>query len=217
MDSIELTLRRTAAASALAARLLARPDSETLLVCGCGEQGRAHLEALADVLPLKRCLAWDADPDRARAFESGRPIEVRAVRELGEAVATAEIIATCTTAREPFLGLEHVRPGTFIAAVGADSPDKRELAPELMAAAAIVTDVTAQCAAMGELHHVPGNPVRAELGELVAGRGAGRSSDDEIIVFDSTGTALQDVAAAAAIYEKAAADSSVPRVALGAL
>jgi alanine dehydrogenase len=217
MDSIEVTLRRTAAASALAARLLARPDSQTLLVCGCGEQGRAHLEALAGVLPLKRCLAWDADPERAQAFEGRGPLDVRAVRELGEAVAAADVIATCTTAREAFLGRKHVRPGTFIAAVGADSPDKRELAPELMAAAALVTDVTSQCAAMGELHHVPGNPVRAELGDLVAGQGTGRISDDEIIVFDSTGTALQDVAAAAAIYEKAAADPSALRVALGAL
>ena len=217
MDSIEVTLRRTAAASALAARLLARPDSETLLVCGCGEQGRAHLEALADVLPLKRCLAWDSDPERARAFEGDGRAEVRAVRELDAAVAQADVIATCTTAREPFLGREQVRPGTFIAAVGADSPDKRELAPELMAAAAIVADVAAQCAAMGELHHVPGAAVRAELGDLVAGIGAGRLSDDEIIVFDSTGTALQDVAAAAAIYEKAAGDPKVPRIALGSL
>lgn len=217
MDSIEVTLRRTAAASALAARLLARPDSETLLVCGCGEQGRAHLEALADVLPLRRCLAWDADWERARALEGAGPIEVRAVRELNEAVAAADVIATCTTAREAFLGREGVRPGAFIAAVGADSPDKRELAPELMAAAAIVTDVTAQCAAMGELHHVPGTRVRAELAELVAGRATGRTSDDEIVIFDSTGTALQDVAAAASIYEKAVADPSVRRVALAAL
>jgi ornithine cyclodeaminase/alanine dehydrogenase-like protein (mu-crystallin family) len=139
------------------------------------------------------------------------------VRELDEAVALADVIATCTTAREPFLGLDHVRRGAFIAAVGADSPDKRELSSELMAAAQIVTDATAQCEAMGELHHVPGTRVRAELGELVAGRGSGRISDDEIIVFDSTGTALQDVAAAAAIYEKAVADPSVPRVALGVL
>lgn len=217
MDSIEVTLRRTAAASALAARLLARPGSETLLVCGCGEQGRAHLEALADVLPLRLCLAWDSDWERARALEGAGPIEVRAVRELNEAVAEADVIATCTTAREAFLGREGVRPGAFIAAVGADSPDKRELAPDLMAAAAIVTDVTAQCAAMGELHHVPGSAVRAELGELVAGRGTGRTSDDEIVIFDSTGTALQDVAAAAAIYEKAVARPSVPRVALAAL
>jgi ornithine cyclodeaminase/alanine dehydrogenase-like protein (mu-crystallin family) len=217
MDTIEVTLRRTAAASALAARLLARPDSQTLLICGCGEQGRAHLEALADVLPLKRCLAWDADPERASAFEGTGAVDARAVCDLEEAVSAADVIATCTTAREAFLGSERVRPGTFIAAVGADSPDKRELGPELMAAAAVVTDVTAQCAAMGELHHLPGKEVRAELGALVTGVGTGRMSHEEIIVFDSTGTALQDVAAAAAIYEKAVADSSVSRVALGVL
>ena len=217
IDSIEVTLRRTAAASALAARLLAKADSRTLLVCGCGEQGRAHVEALADVLPLERCLAWDSDWERAGAFEGRGPIDVQAVRDLAEAVREADIIATCTTAREAFLPLEPVRPGTFIAAVGADSPEKRELMPDLMAAAAIVTDVTAQCAVMGELHHAPGAAVRAELGELVAGTRAGRLGDEEIIVFDSTGTALQDVAAAAAIYEKAAADPSLRRIALAGL
>ena len=104
--------------------------------------------------------------------------------------------------------LEMVRPGTFIAAVGADSPDKSEISPALMAAAKVVTDVTAQCAEMGDLHHaiaagmMTKADVHAELGELLVGEKAGRASPDEIIIFNSTGTGLQDVAVAAAIYER---------------
>jgi alanine dehydrogenase len=226
MDSIEVTLRRTAAASALAARWLARPESETLLICGCGEQGRAHLEALAEVLPIRRCLAWDADADRTAAYvrDMARPgLAVEAAASLAEAGPASDVVVTCTSARSPFLGPEHVRPGAFVAAVGTDSPDKSELSPELMAAAAIVTDVTAQCAEMGDLHHalaagsVNLADVRAELAEIVARTRTGRCSAEEILVFDSTGTALQDVAAAAAIYERAAADPARLRVALGSL
>jgi alanine dehydrogenase len=227
MDSIEVTLRRTAAASALAARLLARPESETLLVCGCGEQGRAHLAALAEILPLKLCFAWDADGEKARRFAEEMDgiagVEVRAAGGLREAALASDAIATCTSARIPFLGAEAVRAGTFIAAVGADNADKSELRPDLMAKAAIVTDSTAQCLAMGDLRHavaagaVAAADVRAELGEIVAGSKPGRISAEEILVFDSTGTALQDVAAAAAIHERALGMAVIATVPLGAL
>jgi ornithine cyclodeaminase/alanine dehydrogenase-like protein (mu-crystallin family) len=227
MDSIEVTLRRTAAASALAARLLARPDAETLTICGCGEQGRAHLAALADVLPLKRCFAWDADAAKARLFAAEMDgtggVGVSAAESLGEAARAGDVIAACTSARTPFLGPDDVRPGAFVAAVGADNEDKSELLPALMAKAAIVTDSTAQCLAMGDLRHavaagaVSAGDVRAELGEIAAGMKPGRASADEIIVFDSTGTALQDVAAAAIIYERAQGLRSLPRIPLGML
>lgn len=227
MDSIEVTLRRTAAASALAARLLARPDSATLLVCGCGEQGRAHLLALAAMLPLKRCLAWDADAAKAPAFADEMDgltgVAVAATDDLGEAARGSDVIATCTSARRPFLAASHVRPGTFIAAVGADNEDKSELAPDLMAAARIVTDSTAQCLVMGDLRHAvaagaaTAASVCAELGEIVAGLKPGRVSAEDIIIFDSTGTALQDVAAAAAIYERAQSVPAIQRISLGAL
>src|SRR5262249_48519989 len=116
---------------------------------------------------------------------------------------------------------EHVRPGTFVAAVGADSHDKQELAPELMAAAVVVTDVLEQCAEIGDLHHalaagaLSRDGVHAELAELVTGRKRGRRSADEITIFDSTGTALQDVAAAALVFEKAVAAGVGLAVALG--
>src|SRR5262249_5207221 len=91
------------------------------------------------------------------------------------------------------------------AGVGADSEDKSEIAPNLMASSKVVTDVTDQCRAIGDLHHSPGARVHAELSEIVAGRKPGREGDDEIIIFDSTGMALQDVAVAAIVYDRAMA------------
>ena len=213
MDAIEITLRRTAAASALAARYLARGDVDCVAVCGCGLQGRAQLAALVEVLPLKRALVWDLDAEKARDFArdmcAALPIDVAAVGEAGDATRRSGVIVTATTARSPFLARDMVPPGAFVAAVGADSPEKSELAPELMAAATIVVDLLAQCATMGDLHHaieagrVTLADVHAELPDLVAGRIPGRTRPDEITVFDSTGTALQDVASAASIYQRA--------------
>jgi ornithine cyclodeaminase/alanine dehydrogenase-like protein (mu-crystallin family) len=218
IDSIEVTLRRTAAASALAAKLLARPNSSTLLVCGCGEQGRAHLEALREVLPIEHCLLWDRDIQLAQALAD--ELDGVAVQDLQASANSADVIACCTTTQQPYLCVDTVRPGTFIAAIGADNPEKSEISPALMAAATVVTDVTSQCAEMGDLHHaiVAGcmtlADVHAELGQLLVGAKSGRTDPEEIIIFDSTGTGLQDVAAAAAIYERCREDASVQSVAL---
>lgn len=220
IDSIEVTLRRTAAASALAARFLARPESETILVCGCGEQGRAQLAALRHVLPLGRALAWDRNRNAAQRFAHETGAE--AVEHLDEAARESDVIVTCTTSGSPFLAASFVRPGTFIAAVGADSPEKSEIEPALTARALVVADVLDQCAVMGDLHHaiaagaMDRSAVHGDLGELVTGRKVGRTSDDEITLFDSTGTALQDVAAAAMIYERARSSRDLPAFALGA-
>ena len=221
LDSIEVTLRRTAAASALAAQLLAKPDSETLLICGCGEQGRAHSDALRDILPIGRCLLWDCD--RARAEALARKIDATVVDELGSASLAADVIACCTTSRTPYLDVEMVSPGTFIAAVGADNPDKSEIAPRLMAAATVVTDVLAQCAEMGDLHHaidagtMTEADAYADLAQLLVGGKPTRNAPEEIIIFDSTGTGFQDVAASAAIYERCLAAGTSESTALGAL
>ncbi len=225
MDSMEVTIRRTAAATAVAAKWLARPDSRTATICGCGAQGRAQLRALAHVLPLQRAFAFDAEEKAARAYaldlSAELGIEVRPVADLAEAVRSSDLCVTCTPSRRPFLFREHVRPGTFVAAVGADSPDKQELDPQLMAAAVLVVDVLDQCASMGDLHHaleagvVTREGVHAELADLVSGRRPGRRTTDEITIFDSTGTALEDVAAAAVVYEKAVARGVGLAVALG--
>lgn len=220
LDSIEITLRRTAAATALAARYLARPDSRTILLCGCGGQASAQLEALADLFPLVHGYAWDQDRERAAIFAGSARIPVEPLGDLRDAARSADIIVTCTSAREPFLGPQHVGPGTFIAAVGADSPDKQEVHPAVLAEALLVTDVTSQCEAMGEVHHaldsgaIGHGDIHAELAELVSGAKPGRTRNDQIALFDSTGTALQDVAAAAGIYRRAIRDPSRRHIAL---
>jgi len=136
-------------------------------------------------------------------------IEIRAVENLSAALRESDICVTCTPSRRPFVLLEDIAPGAFVAAVGADSPDKQELDPPLLAASKLVVDAREQCAEIGELHHaldqglLRPEQVHAELSDLAAGTRPGRESASEITVFDSTGTALQDVAAAALVYEKA--------------
>jgi ornithine cyclodeaminase/alanine dehydrogenase-like protein (mu-crystallin family) len=207
MDSISITLLRTAAASAVAAKYLAPAAVDTLLVCGCGGQAAAQLRALCEVRKPRRVLAYDEDRGKAEAFS--RAFGCEAVPELASGVEASQLVVTCTTARRYIITREMVRPGSFIAAVGADSEDKQEIDPRLMAAAKVVTDVTDQALAIGDLHHAVAagamrrDDVHAELGEVIAARKPGRESAGEIVVFDSTGTGLQDVAAAIAVYRRA--------------
>lgn len=227
MDSIEITLQRTAAASALAARYLARPDSTRIAICGCGAQGRVQLKALANILHPREVKAWDRDFERAREFademRTTLGIDVQAASELEKATRGSDAIVTCTTARTPFLGPETVPKGAFIAAVGADNADKNEITPELMSKSKIVVDVLEQCLSMGDLNHairagrVTREDVFAELGDVVIGKKPGRMNADEIIVFDSTGTAAQDVAAAAQVYARAIERGAGSPVSLGSL
>jgi ornithine cyclodeaminase/alanine dehydrogenase-like protein (mu-crystallin family) len=221
MDSIEVTLRRTAAASALAARRLARKDADCIAVCGCGAQGRAQLAALAEVLAVRRAFAWDIDRHAAlqfsREMSAALRVDVTPVEEAHEATLQSGVIVTATPARAPFLTRDMVAEGAFIAAVGADSPEKSELAGDLMSAATIVVDLVAQAAAMGDLHHaidaglLTAADVYAEMGELLVGSKPGRTSEDQIIVFDSTGTAIQDAASAVWIWRRAVADNAGSR------
>ena len=213
MDSRDITSLRTGAATAVAAKHLAPRDSRTVTICGCGTQGWVQIKALSRVFRLKSVFAYDTNSERALQFsrevQEDLGIPVHPIADLPTAVRQSEICVTCTPARRAYLGAGDVSSGTFIAAVGADNPEKQELHPALLAKSKIVADILEQCAVMGDLHHalkagvVTKADVHAELGEVVAGKKAGRESDEEIIVFDSTGTALQDVATAARLYEKA--------------
>ena len=215
MDSASVTALRTGAATAVAARHLARRNARTATVVGAGVQGEIQLAAIAAVLPLERVRVVDADHARAESLAAragSRPgVVVEAVKDLADALRASDVIVTCTPARRAFVGAADVRPGTFVAAVGADSQGTPELAPELVASATLVVDVLEQCAEIGELQHVLAaglmtrDRVHAELADVVAGRRPGRTSDAEITIFDSSGTALQDVAAAAAVYQRARA------------
>jgi alanine dehydrogenase len=215
LDSIEVTIKRTAAASAVAAKYLARANSSIGTICGCGQQGRAQLRALHSVLPLKKIYAFDLDEGAAKNLAAELSDELRLaiepIRDLRAAIRKSEICVTCTTSREFFVRKEDVSPGTFIAAVGADDENKQEIDPALLASAKVVTDSLEQCCAIGDVHHAVAQGsmrkenVYAELSEIVAGRKPGRTSEDEIIIFDSTGIAIEDAVAAAAVYEKASA------------
>jgi alanine dehydrogenase len=213
MDSIEITIIRTGAATAVAAKYLARVDAKVATICGCGNQGRISLKALMKVRHLETVYAFDVDEAQAQKFaeELAEELQVSviAVDDLGKAVRQSNICVTCTPSKQPFLRREDVASGTFIAAVGADSEEKQELEPALLASSKLVVDLLEQGANIGEIHHalqqglITRADVHAELGEIISGRKAGRTSNEEVIVFDSTGIALQDVAAAAIVYEKA--------------
>lgn len=210
-----LTALRTAAASGVAIKYLADPATKVATLIGCGMQGRAHLPILRQLLGLREIRLADADPARARALAGEMREEVGVVftpcASAVEAAVGAKVIVTCTTSTLPLLGAGDVAPGTMIAAVGADSPRKWEIAPSLMAGSAVVCDLTSQCAEIGDLQHaiaagvMTAGDVRAQLGEVVAGKVRGRHTAEEILIFDSTGTALLDVTAALGIYEAAVA------------
>jgi alanine dehydrogenase len=210
LDSPELTAARTGAATAVAARHLARPDASRLLLCGAGRQAFAQAACLAAVRPLATVWVHDLEPARAselaRRLAAELGVAARAVDAVAPGSLEADLVVTCTTARSAFLGRKHVAPGAFVAAVGSDHPSKQELAPELVAAARCFVDSLEQTLACGELHHAvaagamaPGD-VAGRLDELVRGTVVGRRSADEITLFDSTGIALEDAAVALAAH-----------------
>ena len=216
LDSREITSLRTGAATAVAAKYLARENASIVAICGCGVQARTQLEAVAAVRTLTRVYAFDRNRDNATRFaremSNDLGIEVRVAPDFSAAARESDICITCTPSRTAILGAGDVSAGAFVAGVGADNPDKQELEPALLARSAVVVDILDQAVTSGDLHHaiaagvMTRDDVRAELGAVVAGRQKGRLHDDEIVVFDSTGTALQDVAAAAAVYERAAGE-----------
>jgi ornithine cyclodeaminase/alanine dehydrogenase len=217
MDSIEITIQRTGAATAVAAKYLARSDSKTLTICGCGNQGRVSLRALRNLFQLQTVFAYDSDVSQTERFvaelsaETGIVIEV--TQDLEAAIRQSDILVTCTPSNRYFVRSECVSPGTFIAAVGADNEQKQELEPTLLSKNKTVVDILDQAASIGDLRHalaanlMTKAEVHGELGEVIAGRKLGRSTSEEIIIFDSTGMALQDVIVAAAVYHKAVGEN----------
>ena len=130
------------------------------------------------------------------------------------------MVVTCTTSPRPLLGLAEITPGTFVAAVGADNEHKLEIEPSLMRSARVVVDVLEQCATIGDLRGaiaaglMTRDDVHAELPELVSGRRPGREWDEQVFIFDSTGSAVQDVAAAGAVYQQALERGAGARITL---
>ncbi|HSY87829.1 MAG TPA: ornithine cyclodeaminase family protein, partial [Verrucomicrobiae bacterium] len=205
-----LTGVRTGAASALAARHLARSEATALGLIGTGGQSLFQFRAARGVRPITRVLAWDPNEASLDAFgkavsAEGLPFEAPGL----EAVARqADILITVTPSRTALLRREWIKPGTHISAMGADTAGKQELAPELVAAATLVVDDAEQAITIGECQHafrlglITRDRLGLTLGSVVSG-GFARRSADEITVFDGTGVALQDLAVAELAYRRA--------------
>jgi ornithine cyclodeaminase len=212
-DNGFLTDIRTGAAGAVAADCLARREVETIGVIGSGVQARHQIACLLEVRRFARVVAWSID----RPGLEGYCEEMRAAHGLvaipapsaEAACREADILITATPAREPIVLAEWLRPGMHVTAVGADTPGKQELEAACLARADIVVvDALAQCARFGELSQALAaglmreTDVRAQLGEIVAGRKTGRTSDDQITICDLTGVGFQDTAIAALAWER---------------
>jgi ornithine cyclodeaminase len=204
-----LTLRRTAAASALASRLLSRADARTLLVVGTGALAPWMAEAHCAVRSIESVLVWGRRAERTEATTAAlraRGVPAEAATDLERAVRAADIVSCATTAREPLVRGEWVRPGTHVDLVGAFTPQMRECDDALVAAARVFVDTyagalqeggdLAQPLASGAISR---GHVLAELAELARGEHPGRTGAAEVTLFKSVGTALEDLAAASLV------------------
>lgn len=214
LDGEELTLRRTAAASALAATWLARADSRTLVVVGTGSLAPVMAQAHAAVRPVDRILVWGRTRDKAedavarirtglRDDATQRPIEVLAVDDLAQAAAQADIVTCATTSRVPLIHRAWLRPGTHVDLVGGFKPDMREGDDALMAQSRLFVDTrSGALAEAGDLLQpiaaglLQRESIEAELADLATGKHPGRRDAAEITVFKSVGSAIEDLCAA---------------------
>ncbi|UCF19144.1 MAG: ornithine cyclodeaminase family protein [Gemmatimonadota bacterium] len=213
-DQGYLTDLRTAAAGALAARLLSPESLSTVAVLGAGVQARFQLRALARVRSWARTLVWARDPERLTAYcvemegKLGRPFLAAAAPE--EALRNADLVFTVTPSRAPLFEATALPSHATVIAVGSDGPSKRELPTEaLVRADKIVVDRLSQCLQLGELHHAVAegalaeSAVYAELGDVLIGRNPGREAD-ELIICDLTGVGVQDAAIAEIAWKRLA-------------
>lgn len=198
-----LTAVRTAASSAVSIDHLARKDARVLGMVGAGHQSTFQLRAAAEQRDFEKVVAWNPYPDMlpklgAVAEELGLPFEAVTREELG---AQADVIITITSAFEPLLMADWIKPGTHIACMGTDTVGKQEVDPALLTRATVFTDEVAQSITLGEAQHaVQAGMISAEeitpIGHVINGTHAGRQTDAEITLFDGTGVGLQDLAVA---------------------
>jgi alanine dehydrogenase len=213
MDGTHITAMRTAAASAVAAKYLARKDSKILAVIGAGYQSFRQVEALREILKLESVKIFDIDSDKseklAASLHEKFGVDAKNFASAEETVRGSDVLVTVTPSRKPIVKSEWITEGMHISAVGADAPGKEELEPELLKRAMIVIDDWDQGSHGGEINVPLSNGVikksdiYAEISEIVTGVKPGRTSNKEITVFDTTGLAIQDVITAWHAYEVA--------------
>ncbi|WP_375574008.1 MULTISPECIES: iminosuccinate reductase BhcD [Seohaeicola] len=198
-----LTAIRTAAASSVSIAHLARPDARVLGMVGAGHQSAFQLRAAVRQRKFEKVLAWNPHPEMlpklaAVAAELGLPFEAVEREALG---AAADVIITITSAFEPLMMRDWIKPGTHVACMGTDTKGKQEVDANLLAAASVFTDEVAQSVTIGEAQHAIGAGLISEgditpIGAVINGTHKGRTSADQITVFDGTGVGLQDLAVA---------------------
>jgi len=214
LDAAEITAVRTAAASGLATRLLARPDASSLAILGAGEQASSHLAAMLAVRQLRRIRVWSRDPDKAAAFakaegaKHGVTIEVASTVQ--EAVKQAEIICTVTKAREPILFGEWIEPGTHLNVVGSSVATTAEIDIPTVVKSRFFVDYRSSTITEGgdylralRAGAITPEHILAEIGEVANGSKAGRTSPHDVTLYKSLGIAPQDLASAHYVLQKA--------------
>lgn len=212
MDGTYLTDIRTGAAGGIAAKYLARKDSKVIGMVGAGNQAKAQLRALCEVF----------EPELVRVVSRTKESSEKFIREMAditpceilyeekiEKVCNCDILVTTTPTRKPIVKAHWIKKGTHINAIGADAIGKEELDPELLIRSKIIVDDMVQALHSGEVnvplskHYISENDIHAQLGEVITCLKPGRTSEDEITIFDSTGLAIEDVASAHLVYERA--------------
>ncbi|MDK4730629.1 iminosuccinate reductase BhcD [Rhizobium phaseoli] len=207
-----LTALRTAAASAVSIKHLARKDAKVLGMVGAGHQASFQLRAAVQQRQFEKVIAWNYHPEMlpklaAVAEELAVPFEAVDLDRLGD---EADVIITITSSFRPILKASQIRPGTHLACMGTDTKGKQEVDPALVAAATLFTDEIAQAISIGECQHAVAQgmiaPIDiAEIGAVINGQKSGRTSPEEVTLFDGTGVGLQDLAVAQAAVELALA------------
>ena len=201
LNASPITEIRTAAVSAVATRALARPASAVVAILGSGVQGRSHVAAMRAVLPDAELRIWSRTPEHT----TGLALQSHATgcESVAEALDGADVVCTTTSSREPILERGWLAPGAHVNAVGSSVPWARELDAETVVAASLFVDrrestqnESGDYLAAVEERGIGPDHIRAELGEVLAGLHAGRTSDDELTVFKSLGLAVEDLAAA---------------------
>ena len=213
MDGSLVTGYRTGAAGAVSIKYLARKDAHEVASIGTGNQARMQLRAAVNVADIRKVHAWDSIEENALKFKNDieKELNIPVVIENSkkEAVEKADIIISTTRGKGSVIEADWVKPGTHIVAVGADDKGKQEYEPEIFLKATAVCDSISQCIEKGEIQHAINNSIitkdkiYAEIGQIVSGEKAGRTSNDQITIFDTTGMAIQDNVMAEIIYKKA--------------
>lgn len=216
-----LTALRTAASSAVSIAHLARRDAKVLGMVGAGHQAAYQLRAAVEQRPFEKVVAWNYHPEMLPrlaevAEEVGLPFEAVDRERLGQ---TADVIITISSSFEPLLMKDWIKPGTHIACMGTDTKGKQEVDPALIAAATLFTDEIAQSVTIGETQHAIAAGLIADtditpIGTVINRVHPGRTSDDEITLFDGTGVGLQDLAVASVAAKLAQARGKATKVAL---